>query len=74
MILTNEDKKFEDALTILENETYMRNSGLLRGLARKLAKLSKGDLVNLDLIIKLKILEAKVSVMDNISNQMGVAQ
>ena len=53
------DQKCRDINAILKNETYMEDSGLMRNLVKALSRVSKSNLVNLDLIIKLKCNEAK---------------
>jgi hypothetical protein len=63
--------KKNDALAILENSVYMPDSGLMQNLAGSLAKLSKSDLVNLDLIIKLKIQDAVDRVGDAAAASMA---
>ena len=55
--MTKEQKK-ADVAKILANSVYMTDSGLMQLLVHSLSKLSKNDLVNLDLVIQIKVRDA----------------
>ena len=61
-IVDFQQQKYNDAQKILKNNTYMEESGLMKNLCKTLSKLSKNDLVNLDLIIQIKLRDKEIEV------------